>query len=210
MTFGDFCMVISNKTEKKLFFCSGGCIHGCWLSGENGQAVNFRKLVLQFLRKRLFFKSLRRQGENTLCFPIYQQSCENVQLHPFFGQAVNFVKLFFWGACWVGVFFGGGVTHLALSPPCFFCFDIVSLLFCYCFTSLVSFVFETNIQCLPFFLLSLPFSLYVYLSISLSLSLLCVFFLPSLCSVFFCCLFFSFLVLGFVLLSLFLCLHFMI
>ena len=81
---------------------------GAWLSGENGQAVNVRKLVLLFLRKRHLFKNVRRQGEITLCFPIYQQSCENVQLHPFFGQAVNFVKVFLLGACWVGVFFFAG------------------------------------------------------------------------------------------------------
>ena len=93
MTFGDFWMGISKKPRNVVFLVQGGGVAfmGAWLSDENGQAVNVRKLVMLFLRKRHFFKMLRHQGENTLCFPIYQQSCENFLLHPFFGQGVHFV-----------------------------------------------------------------------------------------------------------------------
>ena len=130
--------------------------------------------------------------------------------------------MFFGGACWVGVFFWGGwggwVTHLALSPPCFF---VALLLFCYCFV-IASFLFHlfgfflffgNNIQCLPFFSLAChSLSLYLSLSLSLSISLslfsLLSFFLPCVLSVS-VVFFFAFLVLGFVLLALFLCLCFM-
>ena len=72
-----------------------------------------------------------------------------------FGQAVHFVKLCFflggmlgWWSCSFFFLGGGGVTHLALSPPCFlllcYCFDIVLLVF-YLFRCFL-FSFENNIQ----------------------------------------------------------------
>ena len=89
-----------NKTREIWFFGSGGvAFMGAWLSGENGQAVNFRKLVLLFSTEGTFSKCLRRQGENTLYFPIYQQSCKNFQSHPFSGQVVTLCKHVFLGSC---------------------------------------------------------------------------------------------------------------
>ena len=182
------------KAEKNSFFYSGG-LHS-WVLGclvRMGKLQMFVNWFVVVKKKALFSKFYGAKVKIHFVFPQKQQSCENVQLHPFLGQAVNFAKLCFWGACWVGVFFGGG-NSLGSKPSLF-------LLLCYCFVivSLVWFLFifcENTIQCLPFFLLSLPFSLSLCLSLSLSLlficlslSLLFIFFLPSLCSVFFSCLF---------------------
>ena len=155
MTFGDFWMGISRKTEKnRFFFVQGGAFMGACLSGENGQKVNFRKVVLAVFKKKDFFKHYGGKVKIRFVFP-YISKVVKFSVAPGFWASRKFCKsCVFWGGggCmlgWWSFFWGGGGNSLGSKPSLFF---VALLLFCYCyyfvtcFVSCFVFFFENNIQ----------------------------------------------------------------
>ena len=103
---------LKKKEKNWVFFVQGGAFMGAWLSGENGQAANVRKLVLLFLREREFYGA---KVKIRFVFPYISKviiifSCAR------FWQAVNFAKLVFWGMLGWRVFWGGGGVPVCCVP----------------------------------------------------------------------------------------------
>ena len=118
-------------------------------------------LLWCILKKATFENCVGVGAEDTIC-TICGQKWQHVHLHPFRFVGPNLHKIVFFVGGWVGgfVFFlGGGVPHLALSPPCFcwFVLGFIGVLF------VLPFVLRLK------FSVSLSFYL-ACLSVSLSLS----------------------------------------
>ena len=155
---------------------------GVWLSGDKWQDTTLSNLALMYLKKGKFsqiclcrckkhyiFSSAGKNGKIYICtcFGLWAQICTKM--------------CFCWGHVGLVVFVFLGPPHLALNSP-YFC-RFVFFLFFFVFVC-----FLVLVQCLPFFLLCVPFSLSLSLSLFLSLSLypyfLSSFLVPFL---FFCC-----------------------
>ena len=105
----------------------------------------------------------------TLHFPICGQTWQNFHLHPVSGCGPKFARnVFFVGGHLGLVVFLLGATSLGPKPSLLWLFFCV---FFFWFVFVCFSCFENSCQCLPLFLICLPFSLSLSLSISLSLYL---------------------------------------
>ena len=139
-------------------------------------------LLWCILKKATFENFVGVGAEDTIC-TICGQKWQNVHLHPFRFVGPNLHKIVFFVGGWVGglVFFGGGVPHLALSPPCFcwFVLGFIGVLFALPFVLRLKFSVSLSfyLACLSVSLsLSLSLSLFFFVFVSLYLSLLIYFF----------------------------------